>query len=87
MPNNLGLLLLAETGLIGLVLWSVSLVPALAGLVDRQRGVLPAFLACAIIGVLVQLGTFSQWNLPHLWLLFGAGLGVSRWPSGETGVV
>jgi len=86
-PNNLGLLVLAESGLIGLVLWTSSLGPALAGLRDRQQGVLAVFLACALVGVLVQLGTFSQWNLPHLWLLFGAGLAVSRWPRIQPGVV
>jgi O-antigen ligase len=85
-PNNLGLLLLAETGLIGLLLWAGALVPALAGLRNRKQGVLPVFLGCALVGVLVQLGTFSQWNLPHLWLLFGAGLGVSRWSRAESGV-
>lgn len=82
-PNNLGLLLLAETGLFGFGAWCVALAPALSGLVDRRRGAVAALLACAMVGVLVQLATFSQWNLPHLWLLFGAALGAARAAPGE----
>lgn len=82
-PNNLALLLLAETGLVGLVLWVVALAPAFSALRHGARNV-PAFVAaCAIVGVLVQYATFSQWNLPHVWLLLGAGLGLARLAAGS----
>jgi O-antigen ligase len=77
-PNNLALLLLAETGLVGLVLWAAALVPALRPLWDPGRGVAALVGACAVAGVLVHFATFSQWNLPHVWLLFGLGLGLAR---------
>lgn len=77
-PNNLALLLLAETGLVGLVLWVAALVPSLRPLGDRERGPAALVGACAIAGVLVHFATFSQWNLPHVWLLFGLGLGLAR---------
>jgi O-antigen ligase len=77
-PNNLALLLLAETGLIGLSLWVAMLWPALVPLVDRSRNVVTFVVACAIAGLLLQFATFSQWNLPHVWLLLGAGLGLAR---------
>jgi hypothetical protein len=74
-PNNLGLLLLAETGLAGLVLWGAALVPVMR---VKHAGATRIVVACAVLGVLVHLATFSQWNLPHLWLLLGLGLGLAR---------
>jgi len=82
-PNNLALLLLAETGLVGLVLWCVALAPALGPLWGRGKGTATFVVTCAIVGVLVQFATFSQWNLPHVWLLFGAGLGFARLATGS----
>ncbi|HKK72625.1 MAG TPA: O-antigen ligase family protein [Candidatus Krumholzibacteria bacterium] len=74
--NSLPLQLLAETGLIGLVLWLGCLGPALRRLVPvgSRPSAAAVVAACAIAGVLVQLLTFSQWDLPHLWMLFGAGV-------------
>lgn len=83
-PNNLALLLLAETGLVGLALWCVAVAPVLAPLVRPGRPVLATLLACTALGVLVHLATFSQWNLPHLWLLLGAGWGVARLPGSSS---
>jgi O-antigen ligase len=78
-PNNLALLLLAESGLLGLVLWVATLWPALRALRDSAGPLASVVVACASLGVLVHLATFSQWNLPHLWVLYGAGLGMARW--------
>jgi O-antigen ligase len=77
-PNNLALLLLAETGLVGLVLWVMAIWPAVVPIGDRSRDVRGLVVACATVGLLLQFATFSQWNLPHVWLLFGAGLGLAR---------
>ncbi|RKZ12708.1 hypothetical protein DRQ53_10395 [bacterium] len=83
-PNNFALLLLAESGIVGLSLWSLSLWPALRGLgAPSMRRVV---LAGAIVGVLVQMATFSQWNLPHIWLLFAAGIAAGTLASGQAGV-
>lgn len=82
-PNNLALLLLAETGLAGFILWTATLAPALAALREPGKGVVALVVACAVIGVLVHFATFSQWNLPHVWVLFGAGLGFARSTSAE----
>ena len=67
--NNLPLLALAETGLVGLILWCVALWPALRALVATRAAAGAYVLAAAGAGVLAQGLTFSQWNLPHLWLL------------------
>lgn len=67
--NNLPLLVLAETGVVGLVLWAVALAPALRSLVAARPSPLAYLLAASCAGILVQGLTFSQWNLPHAWLL------------------
>lgn len=74
--NSLPLQLLAETGLVGLLLWLGCLAPALRRLVPagERPPVAGMVAACAIAGVVVHLLTFSQWDLPHLWMLFGAGV-------------
>lgn len=74
--NNLPLLVLAELGLAGSFLWIRSLAPAVLALPRALAGpgVPPGatLLACGVAGALVHSMTFSQWQLPHLWL--GAGL-------------
>ena len=81
MANNLPLLLLAETGLIGLLLWTRALWPAWAALLrpTEPRSFLFAVLCVAS---LVQFLTHSQLQLPHVWLLFGFSLhaGTDRAP-------
>lgn len=73
-PNNLALLLLAESGALGLVLWSATLWPAFSCLLRRDTSQRALVLGAVLAGALVQLATFSQWNLPHLWLLFAAAV-------------
>jgi O-antigen ligase len=67
--NNLPLMVLAESGSIGLGLWVWALLPALRALGPGRFSKTSYVLAAASAGVLVQSLTFSQWNLPHLWLL------------------
>jgi O-antigen ligase len=70
MTNNLPLLLLAETGLVGLGLWAWALRPtwALAWRAVDARSFL--FSVLCIAGF-VQFLTHSQLQLPHFWLLLG----------------
>jgi O-antigen ligase len=76
-PNSFPLLIAAETGLVGLCLWGRAFWPAFCGL-TRLRGqmsskqdVLAWGLAVLCSATLAQGLTFSQWNLPHLWILAG----------------
>lgn len=78
MTNSLPLLVAAELGLVGLGLAGRVLWPALRGLrgpdpagPSPRADVLRFALATASLGVLVHGLTFSQWNLPHLWVLIG----------------
>lgn len=66
--NSLPLLVLAETGIVGLSLWAVALWPSLRALVAPRPGPAAFVLAAVCAGLLAQGLTFSQWNLPHLWL-------------------
>lgn len=67
--NSLPLLVLAETGIIGLSLWIVALWPSLRALVAPRPGPAAFVLAAVCAGLVAQGLTFSQWNLPHLWLV------------------
>jgi hypothetical protein len=82
--NNVPLLVLCETGLLGfaaLALVSWRLVRTtwrrLAG-ADPSRRALLAMTAAATIAVAVQLLTFSQYNLPHIWVAPGLWLAALR---------
>jgi O-antigen ligase len=88
--NSLPLLILAETGLVGLILWGAAVRRPLAAL--RLRGGPPAgggraeayLLACALAAVLTQMLTFHQIHLLHPALLIGVTAAVAgRLPSGS----
>lgn len=76
--NNLPLQVLAEGGLIALALAGLA-----AGRVRRvwrgAGGGAAYVLFCGMSGLLVQTLTFSQWNLPHLWLGLGVLWGLTEW--------
>jgi O-antigen ligase len=80
--NNVALRVLAETGLVGLVLWSLALRPALRPLWRHAMSTygdgVSFFLACIVLAMGVQTLTFSQLQLPHLWLAVGASAAVAR---------
>ena len=76
--NNLPLQLLAETGAAVFLLWAACLVPALRPLWQRRAGAAAFLLAACVVGTVVHLLTFSQWDLPHLWILFGLAAGMGR---------
>jgi len=86
MANNLPLLVLAETGLVGALLWGWAAWPALRALLRPAKPgsrIAPEWwwdwgFAALCAGVLVQTLTFSQWNLPHLWLLAGISAALGR---------
>jgi len=86
--NNIPLLIAAETGWIGLGLWSVALWPSLRALFRRDPSVSPAedawrfLLAATVLGMGVQALTHSQVQLPHLWVVMGvsSALASSRFP-------
>ncbi len=84
--NNFPLLILCETGLVGFlvfVAWIVGLVRAVGTRLVTLRGVpvgegnsFPAesillATAVSVAGVWLQLLTFSQYNLPHIWISVG----------------
>ncbi len=79
MANSLPLLVVCETGLVGTGLAARAMWPALRALGggSRRRGrsceerAMCTVLALSLCGVLVHALTFSQWNLPHLWILIG----------------
>jgi O-antigen ligase len=73
MANNLPLLLLAETGVVGWALWFWALRPtwALAWRAEDARSFLFSVLCIACF---VQFLTHSQLQLPHVWLLLGFSL-------------
>lgn len=81
MVNNLPLQVLAELGAAGFLLWAAVLAPGLRALVTSRPAPEAFLLSCAVVGTLVHLLTFSQWDLPHLWILCGAAVGAgSRIP-------
>ena len=85
--NNFPLLVLCETGLVGFFVflgWAVGLIRGirrrwvelfLSGPISGQSGRLPGRLLLAVTisgaGVWFQLLTFSQYNLPHIWVSLG----------------
>ena len=94
--NNFPLLILCETGLVGFVVlvgWGVGLGRAVIGRFIRWRraaqvGPGEARIALCLLasvlsvaGVWLQLLTFSQYNLPHIWV----GLGLLLAALAETG--
>jgi O-antigen ligase len=81
--NSLPLRLLAETGLVGMGLWILAARPVFRGFTSeiRQSGgwsEASFFLGALCVGALFQSLTFSQLQLPHLWLLFGVTAAVAR---------
>ena len=88
--NNFPLAILCETGVTGFLVFTLCL-GGLAGRIWRQAGrpvsvapgpdrdvMIPATVAA--VGVLAQLLTFSQWNLPHIWLALGLLLAATAGP-------
>ena len=83
--NSFPLRVLAETGLVGALLWASVLARPLSPL----RGVLSGrhakvngvsfVLASCLAALLLQMLTFSQMNLPHLWLSGGVAAALARW--------
>jgi O-antigen ligase len=84
--NSVPLRVLAETGTVGALLWALCLQAPLAPLGRLWRAVgtrevlsAPAFvLATCVAGMLLQMLTFSQLNLPHLWLGLGLSAALAR---------
>lgn len=76
--NNFPLKILCETGLAGGVVFLLLMVRLVLGLIrglrqaatEEQRLRILA-LAVAFAGVWIQLLTFSQYNLPHIWVALG----------------
>ncbi len=82
--NNLPLLVLCETGVLGfaalsLVSWRLLRTTwrRLAG-ADPTHGARLALTAAATIAIATQLLTFSQYNLPHIWVAPGLWLAALR---------
>jgi len=76
--NNFPLLILCETGLVGflvfmglLVSLGSALVRALASSSSSSHRLRLLATATAFVGVWFQLLTFSQYNLPHIWVALG----------------
>jgi O-antigen ligase len=86
MANSVPLLVLAELGSVGLLLSARAVWPALrrafgASVHDASDpiwGAMCTILALSAGGVLVQTLTFSQWNLPHIWILLGCSAAAAR---------
>ena len=83
MVNNFPLQILCETGVLGFLVFLGSAVglgrAVLLRLHDPDRStqmVIPA--ALAVVGVWTQLLTFSQYNLPHVWVALGLLLAALR---------
>jgi len=78
--NSIPLLVLCETGLIGLAVFTGTLVWAWRatwrklGLGSPEQRALLAALAGAVAATSLHLCVFSQYNLPHLWVLPGLWL-------------
>ena len=83
MVNNFPLQILCETGLLGFLIFAgitLSLVRAVLVRIRQQSAPqLVAFAAAlAVFGVWTQLFSFSQFNLPHLWVAVGLLLAALR---------
>jgi len=83
MVNNFPLQILCETGSLGFLVFVGSALGLARSVVARLRDpqrplgvVIPATLA--VVGVWVQLLTFSQYNLPHIWVATGLLLAALR---------
>ena len=73
--NSLPLQLAAETGVVGLLLVLGLLLPVGRAILAGPRvDVRAVLLAAAMAGVVAHGLTFSQWDLPHLWLLAGVAV-------------
>lgn len=75
--NNFPLEILSETGLVGIAA-SVWAALGLARIVRRRLAALPApgrlpllLVAVGVCAIWLQLLTFSQYNLPHIWVAIG----------------
>ncbi len=92
--NNFPLQVLCETGLLGGivflagVIWlarrvweAVSAETALGKRLGRDGRLRVILTATAVVGVWSQLLTFSQYNLPHIWIALGLLLAALRPPS------
>ncbi len=83
--NSVPLRLMAETGVVGVGLWSMAAWPAWRALV---RPVSPQWdrsaliLASACVAVAVQAFTHSMIQLPYLWIVFGVSAAIGARPSG-----
>lgn len=84
--NNLPLKILAETGLVGFGVFAAS-AAALGRRVLRAcrpgGDVWTAAAAAAVAGVWIQLLSFSQYNLPHIWVALGVLLAAAPAASGR----
>jgi len=93
--NNFPLEILCETGLVGFGIfifgawnlgrrtWAVVSHGAAVGMSEDRRW-MTAAAAVAVVGTWGQMLTFSQYNLPHIWVVIGALLAVLP-PSGARG--
>jgi len=79
--NNFPLAILCETGVMGLgssawvlFLLSRKVFVEFKSFSENERGIV-LLLGAAVIGVGAQLLTFSQYNLPHIWLSLGLFVG------------
>nr|MEE4268998.1 O-antigen ligase family protein [Candidatus Krumholzibacteria bacterium] len=86
--NNFPLQVLCEVGIIGLVALGTIWYKTMMSLWSLARprvplGAAPAWAAMiSLLAVSVQLMTFSQYNLPHIWVAFGLALAVREDPGG-----
>ena len=73
--NSFPLQILCETGVTGFAVFSVATAAlaraAVRGFRDPRRRARVTACAVATVGVWLQLLTFSQYNLPHVWLAPG----------------
>ncbi len=76
MVNNLPLQILSETGLVGGLVWFGIGISLAIGTLRRARrrdraGERVLAAGISLLGVWVQLLSFSQYNLPHIWVALG----------------
>ncbi len=85
--NNFFLKILCETGLLGFFATASVLGRAVVGFwresgtegpASAWRGRRAIVVAVVFVGVWVQLLTFSQYNLPHIWVALGLFIAISR---------
>jgi len=86
--NNFYLEILCETGVVGLAAFAVFLGTLVRGLLarlgdrelDSEQAAVLVLVGMAFAGVWGQMLTFSQYNLPHIWLTLGLLWAASRAP-------